>query len=96
MQPTQSPTDRRTGPVSAGVSEGGLTIERRFTQAGVDPFDTVDWQLRTAEVGIGEPVSQLVHSLEIASAVLVLDGGHPVAVLSRSDVLAFLGARTGS
>src|SRR5215213_4890183 len=51
MPPTQSTTDRRTGPVSAGVSEGGLTIERRFTQAGVDPFDTVDWELRSAEVG---------------------------------------------
>src|SRR5919107_305170 len=51
MPPTQSTTDRRTGTVAAGVSAGGLTIERRFTQAGVDPFDTVDWQLRTAEVG---------------------------------------------
>src|SRR3712207_6742868 len=51
MPPTQSTTDRRTGTVAAGVSEGGLTIERRFTQAGVDPFDTVDWELRTADVG---------------------------------------------
>src|SRR5215218_3434248 len=51
MTPIQSTTDRRTGPAAAGVSEGGLTIERRFTQAGVDPFDTVDWELRTAEVG---------------------------------------------
>src|SRR5829696_6398038 len=51
MPPTQSTTDRRTGTVAAGVSAGGLTIERRFTQAGVDPFDTVDWELRTADVG---------------------------------------------
>ncbi len=51
MPPTQSTTDRRTGPVAAGVSEGGLMIERRFTKAGVDPFDTVDWELRSAEVG---------------------------------------------
>jgi ribonucleoside-diphosphate reductase alpha chain len=51
MPPTQSTTDRRTGTVAAGVSEGGLTIERRFTQAGVDPFETVDWELRTADVG---------------------------------------------
>src|SRR5215216_1711722 len=50
MPPTQSTTDRRTGPLQAGVSAGGLTIERRFTQAGVDPFDTVDWELRTADV----------------------------------------------
>ena len=50
---------------------------------------------RLPMVGIGEPVSRLVQSLEVATAVLVLDGGHPVAVLSRFDVLAFLGARTG-
>src|SRR5215218_1278638 len=51
MPPIQSTPDRRTGPAAAGVSEGGLTIERRFPQAGVDPFDTVDWELRSAEVG---------------------------------------------
>jgi ribonucleoside-diphosphate reductase alpha chain len=28
-----------------------LTIERYFTTAGVAPFDTVDWELRTAAVG---------------------------------------------
>lgn len=28
----------------------GLTIERRFTQAGVDPFDTVEWERRTAVI----------------------------------------------
>src|SRR5688500_5021837 len=51
MPPTQSTTDRRTGPVSAGVSEGGVTLERRFTRAGVDPIATVDRELRSAEVG---------------------------------------------
>ncbi|MEA2478081.1 MAG: ribonucleoside-diphosphate reductase alpha chain [Thermoleophilaceae bacterium] len=51
MPPTQSTTDQSPRSMRAGVSEGGLTIERRFTQAGVDPFDTVDWELRTAEVG---------------------------------------------
>ena len=29
----------------------GLRVERRFTEAGVDPFSTVDWELRSAEVG---------------------------------------------
>src|SRR4051812_43696611 len=28
-----------------------LTIERYFTTAGVAPFDTVEWELRTAAVG---------------------------------------------
>jgi cystathionine beta-synthase len=43
-------------------------------------------------VGIGEPIPKLVRYLEGASAVLVLDGGHPVGLLSRSDVLGFLAA----
>ncbi|BCW94840.1 MAG: hypothetical protein KatS3mg018_0322 [Fimbriimonadales bacterium] len=28
----------------------GLTIERRFTRAGVDPFDEVEWERRTAVI----------------------------------------------
>ena len=41
-------------------------------------------------IGIGEPIPKLVQYLEGATAVLVLDGGHPVGLLSRSDVLGFL------
>ena len=44
-------------------------------------------------IGIGEPVTDVVERLDSAPSVLVLDGGHPVGVLTRSDVLAFL-ART--
>ena len=34
------------------ITEGqGLRVERRFTSPGVDPFSTVEWELRTAEVG---------------------------------------------
>src|SRR5437763_4355895 len=29
----------------------GLTIARRFTEPGVDPFSTVEWEIRDAEVG---------------------------------------------
>jgi cystathionine beta-synthase len=45
-------------------------------------------------VGIGEPVSSLVAQLDRAPSVLVLEGGHPVGVLTRSDVLSFLAARS--
>ena len=45
-------------------------------------------------VGIGEPIPKLVQYLERATAVLVLDGGHPVGLLSRSDVLGFLAVRS--
>jgi cystathionine beta-synthase len=45
-------------------------------------------------VGVGETVSDVVDRLEAASSVLVLDGGHPIGVLTRSDVLSFLAARS--
>ncbi len=44
-------------------------------------------------IGIGEPVPKIVERLDSASAVLVLDGGHPVGVLSRSDLLTFLASK---
>ena len=44
-------------------------------------------------LGIGETVTDVVDRLESCTAVLVLDGGHPVGVLTRSDVLTFLADR---
>src|SRR3954447_12167767 len=29
----------------------GLTVERQFTETGADPFSTVEWEMRSAEVG---------------------------------------------
>src|SRR3712207_9222951 len=34
------------------VTKGqGLRVERRFTSPGIDPFSTVEWEMRTASVG---------------------------------------------
>jgi cystathionine beta-synthase len=44
-------------------------------------------------LGIGEPVARMVECLELGPSVLVLSGGHPIGVLTRSDVLSFLAAR---
>jgi len=41
-------------------------------------------------VGSGESVDSAVHRLEEAPAVLVIDHGHPVGVLTRTDALGFL------
>jgi predicted transcriptional regulator len=46
-------------------------------------------------IGIGEPLDQAIERLEQAAAALVLDGGHPIAVITRSDVLASLVAERG-
>jgi cystathionine beta-synthase len=44
-------------------------------------------------IGIGEPVANVVELLDQQPSVLVLEGGHPIGVVTRSDVLAFLAAR---
>jgi cystathionine beta-synthase len=41
-------------------------------------------------IGVGEPVSVAVERLEHVSALLVLDGGHAVGVVTRADLLSFL------
>jgi cystathionine beta-synthase len=46
-------------------------------------------------VGVGETVSVVVEALDRGPSVLVLDGGHPVGVLTRQDVLSFLVERGG-
>ena len=40
-------TGRVFGP---GRSVSGLEFERHFTKDGVDPFDEVDWELRSAVI----------------------------------------------
>jgi cystathionine beta-synthase len=41
-------------------------------------------------VGSGETVDDALRSLESSPAVVVLDNGHPVGIITRSDALAFL------
>ena len=71
-------------------------LERAFAEPGVldRPISEVMGP-PMATVGVGEPVDAVVERLESTSAVLVLDGGHPVGVLTRSDLLGFLTARSG-
>ena len=45
-------------------------------------------------IGIGEPVVRVVECLDAQPSLLVLNGGHPIGVLTRSDALGFLAART--
>ncbi len=41
-------------------------------------------------IGIGQKVSDAVELLATAPALLVLSGGRPIAILSRTDVLSYL------
>ena len=75
------------GEVAGAVTEVGLldqvlqdptVLDRPVEQVMDLPFPTV---------GLGEPVDVAVETLQAAPAALVLDAGHPVAMISRSDVL---------
>ncbi len=57
-------------------------LDRRIGDVMSPPLPTV---------GIGESVTSVVEMLDTSAALVVLDGGRPCSVLTRSDVLAFLG-----
>jgi cystathionine beta-synthase len=76
--------------VSGAVQERDL-MEHAFADAGVlerPVAEVMGPPLPT--VGSGEPVEVAVEALDQAAAVLVVDAGHPVGILTRSDVLSFL------
>src|SRR3954454_13130229 len=49
--PHSPSTTENTAAETARSGVQGLTVERRFTEPGVDPFSPVEWELRSAEVG---------------------------------------------
>jgi cystathionine beta-synthase len=61
------------------------TLDRAVGEVMAPPLPTL---------GGGEPVEDAVRALESASAVLVLDAGHPVGILTRSDLLEFLSGQS--
>jgi cystathionine beta-synthase len=79
--------------VSGMLDELSL-MERAFRDAAVMDRPVADVMSPAMPmIGIGEPVARVVEALEQGSSVLVLDGGHPVGLISRSDVLGFLAGR---
>src|SRR5262245_45153351 len=48
---TYTNSNATTPPVRAAETAPGLEFPRYFTRAGVDPFDEVEWDLRTAMIG---------------------------------------------
>jgi cystathionine beta-synthase len=43
-------------------------------------------------IGVGQKVELAIEMLETAPALLVLSGGRPLSVLTRTDVLSYFGA----
>jgi cystathionine beta-synthase len=81
------------GEVAGSVAEREL-MERAFADPGV--LDRPVAEVMSAPlptIGRGEAVEVLVSRLDHAAAVVVLEGGHPVGILTRSDLLSFLAGR---
>jgi len=80
--------------VVGGVTERGL-MDCVFADASMfdrDVSEVMGKPLPT--IGAGEQVHVAVDRLEGAPALLVLDRGHPIGVITRSDVLATLATRS--
>ena len=50
LSPTSNPAPSAAGATTAGYSRGGLTFTRRFSKAGLSPYDEVQWERRTASI----------------------------------------------
>ena len=92
---SQLPVAKNEMPLAAAEVMGSVSELRHKDLA----FDTDAVLNKTVEdimspklptIGSGQPVAIAVEMLESCSALLVLDGGRPRAVISSSDVLAFL------
>ncbi|MFZ0666591.1 MAG: cystathionine beta-synthase [Acidimicrobiales bacterium] len=83
-------------PPLAAAEVVGAVYERELMQRAVADPGLLDATVEQVmgpplpTVGAGEPMDVAVQRLEDAPAVLVLDRGHPVGVLTRSDALGFL------
>ena len=94
---SQMPVVKHEPPVVLAEVVGAVTERDLMDRAFADPQvldrpvgDVMGDPLPT--IGAGEPINLAVTRLEGAPAILVLDRGHPVGVLTRSDVLATLAA----
>ncbi len=92
---SQMPVLRAEPPVMAAEIVGSV-VERDILDAlftgSITLADTVDKHMSglLPQVGASEPIHAAVEALEHADAVVVLEAGKPVGVLSRQDVLGFL------
>ena len=92
---SQMPVVRAEPPVMAAEVVGSV-IERDVLDAlftgKAALADTIDRHMSPPlpQVGAGEPVAAAIAALESSDAVIVLEDGKPVGVLSRQDLLGYL------
>ena len=96
---SQMPVVRAEPPLRTSSEVAGSVAERELMSLAFSDPAMLDRPVAEVmspplpSVGLGEPVDVVVSALDSATAVLVLDAGHPVGILTRSDLLAFLTGR---
>lgn len=94
---SQLPVCKNEPPFSAAEVSGAVDELELMDAAFRDP-GVMDMAVekvmgpKLPTVGAGQPLSRAVELLDRAPALLVLSGGRPLSVLTRSDVLGFLSA----
>jgi len=92
---SQMPVLKAEPPVAAAEVVGAV-LERDLLAAGFTDPGVLDRPVGEVmgpalpTVGAGEPVELAVARMEGTGAVVVLDAGHPIGILTRSDVLSSL------
>ncbi len=92
---SQVPVVKAEPPLALAEVVGSVTdrllLERSLHHPEVfdHPVESV-MEAPLATIGQGETIDQVADRLAVSPAVLVLDGGHPVGIVTRSDVLSFL------
>jgi cystathionine beta-synthase len=92
---SQVPVVKAEPPLALAEVVGSVTdrllLERSLHHPEVfdQPVESV-MEAPLATIGQGETIDQVADRLAVSPAVLVLDGGHPVGIVTRSDVLSFL------
>lgn len=98
---SQMPVVKHEPPVVLAEVIGSVD-EKELLKAAVDDPAALDRPVGDVmgpplpTIGIGEPLGSVAGRLETAPAALVLDGGHPVAVVTRADVLGSIAAGQGT
>ena len=92
---SQLPVAKGEMPLAAAEISGSIDELRIMEAAFTDPsiFDRSVADVMSSAmptIGVGQPVELAVQLLDLAPALLVLDGGRPRTVVARSDLLSFL------
>lgn len=94
---SQMPVVKAEPPLALAEVMGSVSDRSLLERAFLDPAvvdrpvaEIMDRPLPT--IGMGEPIDTAASRLQSSQAVMVVDSGHPVGILTRSDLLEFLAA----